>query len=163
MDNSKDSGFTAKRITRSYRQTINALPETVFPLLCPVREAEWLDGWEYEMIHSESGLAEEGCVFSTPGEGEEDTVWVISRYDRENYLIDFTRFTPDSRTCVLKVTVTPKGSTASHVDVTYTYTGITATGNAWIDNFTEDNFLNAVKFWERSMNHFLETSGKLER
>ena len=163
MKDSKTSGFKAKRITRSYQQTINAPPEAVFPLLCPVREAEWLDGWEYETIHSESGLAEEGCVFSTPGDGEEDTVWVISRYDRENYLIDFTRFTPSSRTCVLTIAVTSKDDDTSNVDISYTYTGITADGNAWIDNFTEDAFLDAVKFWERSMNHFLETGGKLER
>jgi hypothetical protein len=36
--------FDAKRVTRSYRQTINAAPEVVFPLLCPVRESEWLEG-----------------------------------------------------------------------------------------------------------------------
>ena len=162
MDSSADSVFTAKRITRSYRQSISAPPDIVFPLLCPVREAEWLDGWEYEMIHSDSGLAEEGCVFSTPGDDEEDTVWVIARYDRENYLIDFTRFTPGSRTCVLKVAVTSKGDTDSNVDISYTYTGITADGNAWIDNFTESNFLDAVKFWERSMNHFLETGEKYQ-
>jgi len=163
MDSSADSVFTAKRIIRNYCQAISAAPGVVFPLLCPVREAEWLDGWKYEMIYSDSGLAEEGCVFSTPGDDEGDTVWVISRYDRENYLIDFTRFTPGSRTCVLKVAVTSKGDTDSNVDISYTYTGITADGNAWIDNFTEDAFLDAVKFWERSMNHFLERGEKLER
>ncbi len=138
MGNSKNSGFTAKRITRSYRQTINAPPDIVFPLLCPVREAEWLDGWKYEMIHSDSGLAEEGCVFSTPGDGEANTVWIISRHDNENHLIEFTRFTPDSRTCVLKVAVISKDEIVSNVDISYTYTGITADGNAWIDNFTEE-------------------------
>jgi len=114
------------------------------------------------MIYSKSGLAAEGCIFSTPGDGEEDTVWVISRYDSKNHLIEFTRFTPGSRTCVLTVATTPMGETASNVDISYTYTGITADGNAWIDNFTEDTFLDAVKFWERSMNHFLETGEKYQ-
>jgi len=162
MDSSADSVFTARRITRNYRQTINAPPEAVFPLLCPVREAEWLAGWKYEMIYSDSGLAEEGYVFSTPGDDEEDTVWVISRYDRGNYLIDFTRFTPGSRTCVLKVAVTPKDETTSNVDISYTYISITEDGNIWIDNFTEDKFLDAVKFWEKSMNYFLETGKKYQ-
>lgn len=31
-----------------------------------MREAEWLDGWKHNMIYSESGLVEEGAVFSTP-------------------------------------------------------------------------------------------------
>lgn len=163
MNHSNDPVFTAHRVTRSYQQTINAPPEEVFPLLCPVRETEWLDGWEYEMIYSESGFAEKGCVFSTPGEGEADTVWVITGYDKENHVIQFTRFTPGTRTCVLTITVTPKGGTASNVDISYTYTGITEEGNAWIDGFTEEKFLEAVKFWERSMNHFLETGEKLEK
>ena len=161
--NSKTSNFKAGRITRSYRQTINAPPDVVFPLLCPVRETEWLDGWEYEMIYSRSGLAEEGCVFSTPGDGEEDTVWVISKHDKEKYLVDFIRFTPGSRTCALKVAVTPGGGTASHVNISYCYTGLTPEGNTWIDSFTQDKFLEAVKFWERSMNHYLETGEKLKR
>ncbi len=162
MKNSKNSGFKAKRSTWSYRQTIKASPGVVFPLLCPVREAEWLNGWKYEMIHSESGLAEEGSIFSTPGDGEKDTVWIISQHDQESYLIEFIRFTPDSRICVLKVAVTPKGETTSNVDISYTYTGITEKGNGWIDNFTEDTFLDAVKFWESSMNYFLETGEKYQ-
>lgn len=161
MDSSADSVFKAKRITRSYRQSINAPSDVIFPLLCPVREAEWLDGWEYEMIHSESGLAEEGCVFSTPGDGEADTIWIITRYDSKNRLIQFTPFTPASRTCVLDIAFTPRGETGSNVDISYNYTGVSAAGNTWIDNFTEEAFLEAVKFWERSMNHFLEMGENL--
>ncbi len=48
-----------KRI-KKHMMKIDACPEVVFPLLSPVREAEWIDGWSCEMIHSESGLAEEG-------------------------------------------------------------------------------------------------------
>jgi hypothetical protein len=38
--------FTAKRVTHTYTQKLDATPERVFPLLCPVREAEWADGWQ---------------------------------------------------------------------------------------------------------------------
>lgn len=41
--------------------------ERVFPLLCPVREREWLQGWDATMVCSESGVAEPGCVFTTVG------------------------------------------------------------------------------------------------
>ncbi len=155
--------FRPRRITRAYRQTINAKPETVFPLLCPVREAEWLDGWQYSMIYSESGLVEEGAVFSTPGEGEEDTVWIIVRHDSQRRIVEFARFTPNSRTCLLKVAVTPKDGHHSYVDISYTYTGLSPEGNEFIDNFTEDAFLEAVTFWENSMNYFLETGERLKK
>lgn len=158
-----DLGFKPKRITRSYRQTIHTTPEEVFPLLCPVREAEWLDGWQYTMIYSESGLVEEGAVFITPLEGEEDTVWVVTKHDPAKHEVEFTRFTHQSRTCVLRIAVKPKDGNSSYVDVSYTYTGITQAGNDFIDNFTEEAFLEAVTFWEESMDYFLETGQRLKK
>jgi len=155
--------FTPKRITRTYRQTINASPEVVFPLLCPVREAEWLDGWRYTMLFSQSGLAEEGAVFTTPGEGEEDTVWIMTRHDAVQWAVEFTRFTPGSRVCVLRIGVKPASQGRSLVDIAYTYTATATAGNAFIDRFTEDAFRGAVTFWERSMNHWLETGERLAR
>lgn len=77
--------FSAKRVTRSYRQTIFTTPEKVFSLLCPVREADWLDGWQYNMIYSESGLVEKGAVFSTPHHDNTETVWMVTNYDSENF------------------------------------------------------------------------------
>jgi hypothetical protein len=158
MDN---SGFTARRITRTYRQTINAPPEKVFPLLCPVREAEWLDGWQYAMIYSESGLIEEGAVFSTPHEGEEDTVWIVTKHDPGKREIEFARFTPNSRTCVLRISVRADTGNRSFVDIAYTYTATTPAGNDFIEGLTEETFLKAVVFLEKSVNHFLETGEKL--
>ena len=117
MDNSV---FKANRITRTYCQTIHAPPEMVFPLLCPVREIDWLDGWRYAMLYSDSGLIEEGVVFSTALAGEEDTVWIVTKHDQPKGEIHFARFTHQSRTCVLKIAVRPKGEYSSYVDVSYT-------------------------------------------
>jgi hypothetical protein len=155
--------FKAKRITRSYRQTIDATPEKIFPLLCPVREAEWLDGWRYSMIYSHSGLVEQGAVFSTPSESEAHTVWIVTKHDTRTHEVDFARFTPESRTCTLKIIVTSKDEHSSYVDVAYTYTGIAAAGNDFIDHFSEKAFLDAVTLWEASMNHFLKTGQKLKK
>jgi ribosome modulation factor len=159
----KNLEFRPQRITREYRQTINAKSDKVFPLLCPVREADWLDGWRYNMIYSESGLVEEGAVFSTPYQGEVDTVWIVTNHDSKTYKVEFVRFTHKSRTCILKISVKSKDDISSYVDVSYTYTGITPSGNDFINNFTKDAFLEAVTFWEKSMNYFLETGERLNK
>ncbi len=153
----------AKRTTRAYRQTIEAPADVVFPLLCPVREADWLDGWEYEMLYSASGVVEEGAVFATRAAGEEDTVWVVTRHDPAAGIVEFTRFTPRSRVCVLKIAVSPDGFARSHVEVSYTYTAIAPPGEAFLDAWTREVFLEAVVFWEKSMNHFLKTGTRLPR
>ena len=59
------NSFKACRVAHEYTQTNPASPEKVFPLLCPVREADWIPGWRYKLIYSESGVAELGCIFTT--------------------------------------------------------------------------------------------------
>jgi hypothetical protein len=154
--------FQAKRISRSYRQTINATPDQVFPLICPVREKEWLEGWDYKMIYSKTGLVEEGAVFSTSYEGEEDTIWIIAKHDPEKHEVEFVRVTPASRASILTVKIIEKDERSSYVDITYTYTAITEEGNKFIDNYTEEFFQGNMKEWENSMNYFLITGKTLK-
>ena len=67
------TNFQAQRVTHQFTQTNFAPPETVFPLLCPVREADWVPGWQYRLIYSKSGVAEAGCVFITEENNRETT------------------------------------------------------------------------------------------
>ena len=49
-------------LSRSYATELHfdAPPDRVFPLLCPVREYDWIDGWECRMVYAETGVAELG-------------------------------------------------------------------------------------------------------
>jgi hypothetical protein len=53
------------RVTRTYTQNLVGAPIAVFPLLCPVREADWIDGWSPPLVVTNSGVAEPDCVFTT--------------------------------------------------------------------------------------------------
>ncbi|MGA2181707.1 MAG: hypothetical protein ABSH47_01635 [Bryobacteraceae bacterium] len=70
-----------KRAKTEYTHELNAPPEVVFPLLCPVREYEWLEGWTCEMIFSESGVAEENCVFRTKRAPAGLSTWYTTRHE----------------------------------------------------------------------------------
>jgi len=54
-----------KRATRCYTQHLVAAPNAVFPLLCPVREAEWIRGWDPSLVVSASGAGTEADVTYT--------------------------------------------------------------------------------------------------
>ena len=45
------------RVRRTYRQHLVAPPDAVFPLLCPVRETEWVQGWDPTLVVTASGAA----------------------------------------------------------------------------------------------------------
>ncbi len=151
-----DSG----RITRTYTQQIEAPPGAVFPLLCPVREGEWLDGWSdgMELIHSDSGVAEEGCVFRTVVSGRPETVWVISRHDPAAGTVEFVRVTTGLVATRLAIAVAPRGMDGSEVHITYTFTPLGAAGRDFLQaTASEEGFRRDMAWWERSMNHWLRT------
>lgn len=152
--NPVDSG----RVTRSYVQHIEAPPARVFPLLCPVREAEWLDGWadEVEMIHSVSGLAEDGCVFRTRTPGRPETVWMITRFDPAERIVEFVRVTTGLVATRLRIVVEPEAEASSRVHITYTFTALSASGVAFVEGtHSEGAFRRDMAWWEASMNHWL--------
>jgi hypothetical protein len=64
-----------KRAATTFTGHLSFPPDLVFPLLCPVREYEWLDGWECEMIYSTSGIAEDSCIFKTAHAGR--MIWSV--------------------------------------------------------------------------------------
>ena len=161
MNPAKTSDFKANRVTRNYIQTINAEPSRVHALICPVKEAEWLDGWDYDLIFSHSGFAEPGCVFISRSDGEKDTIWLITKRDDHACETEFARMTPGSRVAHLTVGIEAGGKHTSRVEITYTITALTEAGNKFIENFTEENFVKDMKFWEATMNHYLETGKAL--
>lgn len=151
------------RVERSYVQHIQASPESVFPLLCPVREADWLDGWRYKMIHSESGVAEDGCVFSTETAVSPETIWTVTKHDRVAGEIEFVRVTAEILATRLRIRLEPAPGNATSVHIRYTHTPIGPAGVDFIEkHHSPEAFAQSMSWWEKSMNHYLET-GKLLR
>ncbi len=101
--------INAKRIISEGTMHLSAAPERVFPLLCPVREHEWIDTWAARIVYTDSGLAEEGCVFTTSEHDGTETVWTISRYAPEAATIEFVVVTPGLFATRLAVAVRADG------------------------------------------------------
>jgi hypothetical protein len=43
-----------KRTLKKHTIVLEANPNAVFPLLCPVREYEWIESWKCDLIYSDS-------------------------------------------------------------------------------------------------------------
>jgi hypothetical protein len=154
--------FKARRILRSETITVQAKPDDVFSLLCPVRESEWLDGWDYTLIYSESGYAEKGCVFISRSPGEQDTIWLITKRDPLARTITFSRVTPGSRVTELHIQVQGLARDSCRVTVSYEVTAITDEGNRYIAALSVERFRKSMAFWEKSLNYYVRTGQKLQ-
>ena len=89
-------------VTRTCRFVVPAEPARVFPLLCPVREYDWIPTWRADILQSVSGVAEEDCVFRTSGHAGGAMTWVVSRYEPPDR-IEFTCFEPGHYVFRLKI------------------------------------------------------------
>lgn len=138
-------------------QQIRATPASVFPLLCPVREYDWIPEWECRLIYSESGLAELGCIFQTDREADGGTdTWVVSRHE-PNRAIAFVRVNV-VRAMLYEIDLEPLGENASRLTWRQTVTALHEAGDRHVDALREDEFAQTVAKLEALLNDYLGKS-----
>jgi hypothetical protein len=146
-------------LTRTHRFTVPAAPAQVFPLLCPVREYDWLPHWRCELLHSASGVAEEDCVFRTTLPRGDPMTWVVSRYEPPAR-IEFTCL--DAGACVfrLMIALTAEGA-ATRLGWTRRWLSTGPSGEAWLADWSEAEHEKSMDFLRRALTHYLTTGEML--
>ena len=147
------------RATHTYRQRLHAPAARVFPLLCPVRETEWANGWSPELVISSSGVAERDCVFITPDKLGK-AIWYITRHDPERWFIEMLRIVPRVTACRLEIQLS-ESAEGCFADVTYGHTSMGSAGDEFVATFTADYYQRFMQAWEKELNHFLKTGSRL--
>lgn len=147
------------RVTRTYSQQLVADPPTVFPLLCPVREADWIDGWDPLAVFSRSGVAEPGCVFITEA-SPSNAIWYITRHEPSNGFVEMIKITPDVTVCKLTIQLHAVQS-GSEATITYSHTSLGPEGDDFVASFTEEYYRKFMQDWEARINHYLATGNIL--
>lgn len=151
------------RISHEFEQTNVAPPTEVFPLLCPVEEAKWVPGWRYRLIYSKSGLAEPGCVFTTPNEDGNDSTWVCTHLDSSTFRVGYVWVRPQFMTARLEIRLEPLGSTQTRALIRYEYTALSDAGANELRKMDETWFVQKMEGWQEAVNHYLQTGKCLNR
>ena len=148
------------RATRTYVQHLDAEPAVVFPLLCPVREAEWIEGWNPLTVISASGYAESDCVFTTLSEPS-DAVWYITRHEADVGFVEMLKITPSVTACRLTIRLRASAD-GTAAEITYCHTSLGPKGDEFVASFTEDFYRAFMQDWEARMNHYLRHGTALQ-
>lgn len=157
----KELSFKAQKRECSYRMETSAPASVVFPLLCPVKEYDWIDGWKCDLIYSESGLAEKFCLFRTivPLIGEE--TWICTRYDLNRH-IQYTRFSANTVT-VSDIELAEYSDTTSIWNWSMTILSLNEHGNAILESFNTHAMPDKLKSLHFLLEHYLTTGTKFVR
>lgn len=141
------------RVTRTYTQRLVAPASKVFPLLCPVREADWIEGWDPRLVVSSSGVAEPDCVFVTVAQPA-DAVWYITCHEPATGFVEMIKVTPSITACRLTIQLRAT-ITGCDADVTYSHTSLGPHGDEFVATFTADYYRRFMQEWESQLNHYL--------
>ncbi|MBU1042155.1 MAG: hypothetical protein KKF77_13750 [Proteobacteria bacterium] len=142
-----------KRTTSSYTHYMEAEAGAVFPLLCPVREYEWIEWWRATLLHSLSGVAEQDCVFtSTVLEAVGPEVWTCTRYEPPQR-IDYVRV-GRSTVIRLELTLAPAGP-GTLLTARMVVSALDDAGDAIVDEFAKDGCEGYFKPGAIMLGHYL--------
>jgi hypothetical protein len=132
----------------------------IFPLLCPVKEDDWIPGWreQREMIYTESGTAEVGCVFITRKQPHlmGPATWVNNVYDPNEKI----QYSAINEHMVYQIQGNLKPLPAGcEVTLTRTWTALTPQAEEFLGRMADDAAKAPPKLFEL-IAHYLKT-GKM--
>lgn len=141
-----------RRFERSQR--IHAPPEAIFPLLCPVREYDWIPEWDCNLVYTESGVAEAGCIFQTDREadGGLDT-WVISHHEPNRH-IAFVRMN-QLRVLQYDIHLEPSDNDETRLVWTQVITALNEQGDRLVENLRKKDYAHTIAKLEKLLNAYL--------
>src|SRR5438094_6536907 len=136
---------TPNRAKHTYRQGLHAAPARVFPLLCPVRETEWANGWLPELVISFSGVAERDGIFLTPDKLG-TAIWYITRHEPERWFVEMLKILPGVTACRLSIQLSKNGN-ETFADIAYSHTSLGSAGDEFVAEFTTDYYQRFMQAW----------------
>lgn len=154
-------------VTRAVKQAsleLNADAKTVFPLLCPVKEDDWIDGWSdiCTIVYTDSGIAEEACVFETDVPLEGHAVWICSKYDAEKTKIEYIKHIVGKAIIKFSMAVRDVPGGKSRIDVVYIATGWGEKGEAYVKQLADKGIMDTLSGLEEKINYYV-ANGVMKR
>jgi hypothetical protein len=151
-----------KHVALQYVHDLRVPADQVFPLLCPVREYEWIDDWRCELVHTTSGVVEKGCIFVTESPSEGRTLWVTSVHDPAARRVEFVRVNLERLVTLMSLRVEPNGA-GCRLHAGFTLVALDASGQAIVDavRATGGPHAQIVLSLVRRLEHFLTTGRML--
>jgi hypothetical protein len=149
------------RVTHTYTQTLDGSPAEVLPLLCPVREADWVPGWTPRLVLSHSGLVEPDCVFVAPdpaAAAEAEAIWTVLHQDPTAGTVEMLKVTPGFLVVRLAIALRPRPEGGCHAMVTYCYTALSPAGEAYVRERTAAAYAEFMRGWEGALNTYLRAA-----
>lgn len=151
--------FVSEKVLRTASFTIEENIDILFPLFGAFEERKWEPHWNPTLIYPDEEIIEEGTTFKTETHGnphEAEYFWVVSKYEPENYLIQYLVFTMN-RHWTITVKCESIKESRTRTTVTYSYVGLNELGNELNAHVIEAMYKHNLQDWKDALNKYLES------
>jgi len=132
--------------------------ERVFPLFGPLREADWADGWDPQVVGAAPEPMRAGCVFRTRDAERGASVWVLTDYDEDRGAVRYVMVAPASHVARIAIDVRRRGTDATEAAVRYELTPLDPRGDDYVARMDDRRFAAWMDEWRAAIDHWLATS-----
>ena len=155
----------ARRSAVEHERVIDGDIDECFALACPVAELRWIPGWHFDLVYSESGRNETGCVFLEPSTGLSilrspgaHTYWYTTDFDEEQHRFDAVWLTGNLTLARWKLQMTDLGDGRIRVTWSLVYTGLGPDGDRLLgESGMEGRMKRALGFLATCLTQYVET------
>jgi hypothetical protein len=155
--------FNSKRISKTAEIVLNAPVSQIYPLFGAFEERKVDYNWKPLLVFPEKEIIEEGTTFKTiahkhahGNNDEKEYLWVVTKYEPDNYLIQYLVSTPN-RFWTVTVKCEAISNQQTKAKVTYTYTGLNEQGNKMNELALATMYKQNLQDWQEGINYYLKT------
>lgn len=149
------NNFNGSRKVFTQTTTVNASPEKVFLLLCPVMEYKWIQGWTCEMIYTDSGVIEKNCIFITNFDGIGRETWHVSEYIPNEHIC-FIRISNDL-SIRFDIDLFKQSDNTTEMRWTHIFTSTSDRGNELLMRMSPEAFSSSVILRGQQLDCYINT------
>jgi hypothetical protein len=150
--------FVPRSVVLKGRLTVAAPLARAFELFSPEGERLWVPGWDPEILYPPGAAWVEGLIFRTKEETG-DAIWVVSRLDPFFHRVTYHRVEPGRYVARITVQCDPGLPNSTNVTTTYTFTGLSPSGNEEIARLTQDSYDAKMARWSAWIGASLNLEG----
>ena len=147
------------RAVREATQHYAHPPERVFPMLCPVREADWVEGWDPDVVWTGSGRVEAGCVWIMDS-GDGSAIWTTVEHDPATWRVRFVKVVPEITSCDIAIRLESDDAGGCHAQLRYVHTALGPRGRELVTHFTASHFAEFSTSWQRALANYLDSTNQ---
>ena len=147
------------RFRRIGEFAVNAAPEELFPLLCPVREYDWIPDWRCTMVFSESGAAEKDTIFHTAFAFGKKVVWTLITFEPASF-VEYLMVSGTDAVVRLSIGLASDGSGGTRVHWEMLFTSSSRLGTSILRrHFSEEAFHAMMTERRDQLNRYFARAG----